>query len=121
MGATGSALVRLLLTAAVLGVPTFLMGGTLPAAVRSIETAEDGPRRAEPGREGGIAQEGTRRRARGREDADPDRHCLEADLAIAHGAEDRAQARQGRAGKGLPQSVHAEIPSARTPAGLARI
>jgi spermidine synthase len=45
MGATGSTLVRLLLTAAVLGVPTFLMGGTLPAAVRSIETAEDGPRR----------------------------------------------------------------------------
>ena len=45
MGATGSTLVRLALTAIVLGVPTLLMGGTLPAAVRSIETAEDGHRR----------------------------------------------------------------------------
>ncbi len=41
-GATG---LRLVLAAVVLGVPTVLMGGTLPAAVRSVESAEDRERR----------------------------------------------------------------------------
>ncbi len=36
--------VRLVLSAVVLGLPTFLMGGTLPAATRSIETDEDSGR-----------------------------------------------------------------------------
>jgi spermidine synthase len=36
---------RLLLTAVVLGVPTFLMGGTLPAAARGVTTADDLSRR----------------------------------------------------------------------------
>ena len=37
---------RLLLAVAVMGVPTFLMGGTLPAAVRSITAVGDVRRRA---------------------------------------------------------------------------
>ena len=41
LGLDGATVVRLLLAAAVMGVPTFLMGGTLPAAVRSITTAGD--------------------------------------------------------------------------------
>jgi hypothetical protein len=45
LGSVGGTATRLVLTAAVLGVPTFLMGGTLPAAVRGIETADDNPRR----------------------------------------------------------------------------
>ncbi len=36
---------RLLLAALVLAVPTFLMGGTLPAAARAVESAEDAGRR----------------------------------------------------------------------------
>ena len=38
--------VRLLLSALVLGVPTFLMGGTLPAVVRAVESAADVHRRS---------------------------------------------------------------------------
>jgi hypothetical protein len=38
VSATG---LRLLLSALVLGVPTFLMGGTLPAAARAVETDAD--------------------------------------------------------------------------------
>ena len=37
--------VRIVLTVLVLGVPTFLMGGTLPAAARAVETAGDRGRR----------------------------------------------------------------------------
>ena len=40
----GTAL-RLLLSAAILGPPTFLMGGTMPAAIRAAEDAEDRGRR----------------------------------------------------------------------------
>ena len=36
---------RLALAAVVLGVPTFLMGGTLPAAVRAVEVEDDAARR----------------------------------------------------------------------------
>ncbi len=36
LGGPGSTLVRLLLSALALGVPTFLMGGTLPVAVRAV-------------------------------------------------------------------------------------
>ena len=45
MGLAGSTVARLMLAAIVLGVPTFLMGGTLPAAVRAIEQASDDGRR----------------------------------------------------------------------------
>ncbi len=45
LGAGGSAVVRLLLALLVLGAPTFLMGGTLPAAVRAVERAHDRARR----------------------------------------------------------------------------
>ena len=45
LGLYGATIARLLLAAAVMGVPTFLMGGTLPAAVRSITTAGDARRR----------------------------------------------------------------------------
>ena len=41
LGATGATVVRLVLSALVLGVPTFAMGGTLPAAARAIESADD--------------------------------------------------------------------------------
>ncbi len=38
--------VRLLLSAAVIGLPTFLMGGTLPAVIRAVSLAEDPGRRS---------------------------------------------------------------------------
>ena len=41
----GGSLVRLVLSALVLGVPTFLMGGTLPALARAVEQASDTGRR----------------------------------------------------------------------------
>ncbi len=37
--------IRLLLATIVLGIPTFMMGGTLPAAARAVETSEDPARR----------------------------------------------------------------------------
>ncbi|MET0592827.1 MAG: fused MFS/spermidine synthase [Polyangiaceae bacterium] len=43
-GAAGGSALRIVLTLIVLGGPTFVMGGTLPAAARGIETADD-PRR----------------------------------------------------------------------------
>ena len=45
LGIAGGTAVRLLLSALVLAVPTVLMGGTLPAATRAIETDEDSARR----------------------------------------------------------------------------
>ncbi len=45
LGLTGGTAVRLLLSTLVLGVPTFLMGGTLPAVVRAVESAADVRRR----------------------------------------------------------------------------
>ena len=45
LGLAGGSLVRLLLTALVLGIPTFLMGGTLPALARAVEQASDTGRR----------------------------------------------------------------------------
>jgi spermidine synthase len=41
LGLTGATIVRLLLSAMVLGGPTFLMGGTLPAAARAVTTGND--------------------------------------------------------------------------------
>lgn len=41
----GGSLIRLALSALVLGVPTFLMGGTLPALARAVEQASDRGRR----------------------------------------------------------------------------
>src|SRR6201986_4071893 len=38
-------IVRLLLSTLILGVPTLLMGGTLPAAARAVETSDDDGRR----------------------------------------------------------------------------
>ena len=46
LGLTGATFVRLLLATIVIGPATFLMGGTLPAAARSIESADDAGRRA---------------------------------------------------------------------------
>ncbi len=47
LGSFGGTLARLLLATLVLGVPTFLMGGTLPAVARAIESSHDvGRRRA---------------------------------------------------------------------------
>lgn len=46
LGVAGATLVRLLLTVVVLGPATFLMGGTLPAAARAVERADDGARRS---------------------------------------------------------------------------
>ncbi|HEV8630138.1 MAG TPA: fused MFS/spermidine synthase [Thermoanaerobaculia bacterium] len=46
LGTMGSAAVRLALTALVLGVPTFLMGGTLPAVGRAVTAAVDPGRRS---------------------------------------------------------------------------
>jgi spermidine synthase len=46
LGAVLSTVVRLLLAALVLLVPTLLMGGTLPAAAREVESAGDARRRA---------------------------------------------------------------------------
>ena len=45
LGLVGGTLVRLLLSAVVLSVPTVLMGGTLPAATRAVETDKDARRR----------------------------------------------------------------------------
>jgi spermidine synthase len=45
LGTAGATLVRLLLSLIVLGIPTVLMGGTLPAAARAVETSEDQGRR----------------------------------------------------------------------------
>jgi predicted membrane-bound spermidine synthase len=44
IGHFGATLCRLLLATLVLGLPTFLMGGTLPAAGRAVETADDARR-----------------------------------------------------------------------------
>src|SRR5258708_19198398 len=46
LGLAGGTLARLLLSAVVLSVPTALMGGTLPAATRAVETDEDTRRRS---------------------------------------------------------------------------
>ncbi|HYN20946.1 MAG TPA: fused MFS/spermidine synthase, partial [Thermoanaerobaculia bacterium] len=46
LGLFGGTLARLLFSAAVLAVPTVLMGGTLPAAARAVATDEDAPRRS---------------------------------------------------------------------------
>ncbi|HEX6159364.1 MAG TPA: fused MFS/spermidine synthase, partial [Thermoanaerobaculia bacterium] len=46
MGIGGATIVRLVLATLVLAVPTVLMGGTLPAAARAIETSDDSGRRA---------------------------------------------------------------------------
>src|SRR4029077_12543389 len=45
LGMAGGAVVRLLLSVIVLAVPTVLMGGTLPAATRAVETEDDQGRR----------------------------------------------------------------------------
>lgn len=45
LGLAGGSLVRLVLSALVLGIPTFLMGGTLPALARAVEQASDTGRR----------------------------------------------------------------------------
>jgi predicted membrane-bound spermidine synthase len=46
LGAAGGAAVRLVLSAIVLGFPTFLMGGTLPAVSRAVERSGDAGRRS---------------------------------------------------------------------------
>jgi spermidine synthase len=46
LGVNGATFVRLLLAVVVMGIPTFLMGGTLPAAVRSVTAEGDTRRRA---------------------------------------------------------------------------
>ncbi len=46
LGLAGATAIRLALAAAVMAVPTFLMGGTLPAAVRSVTRATDDHRLA---------------------------------------------------------------------------
>ncbi|HWM94734.1 MAG TPA: fused MFS/spermidine synthase [Thermoanaerobaculia bacterium] len=45
LGMAGGTVVRLVLSALVLGIPTFLMGGTLPALARAVEQASDSGRR----------------------------------------------------------------------------
>ncbi|HYO78233.1 MAG TPA: fused MFS/spermidine synthase, partial [Thermoanaerobaculia bacterium] len=45
LGLAGASIVRLLLSLLVLGIPTFLMGGTLPAAARAIQNDDDSGRR----------------------------------------------------------------------------
>ena len=45
LGIGGATIVRLLLALIVLGIPTVLMGGTLPAASRALETSDDAGRR----------------------------------------------------------------------------
>jgi spermidine synthase len=45
LGMSTAVIVRLALSCIVLGIPTFLMGGTLPAAGRAVETAQDANRR----------------------------------------------------------------------------
>jgi spermidine synthase len=46
MGMPGGTIARLILTAIILGTPTFLMGGTLPAAARAAVAPDDTQRRA---------------------------------------------------------------------------
>lgn len=46
MGTLGATIARLLIAAIVLGLPTVLMGGTLPAAVRAVTAETDGSRRS---------------------------------------------------------------------------
>jgi spermidine synthase len=46
MGLLFGTIVRLVLVALILGIPTFLMGGTLPAAARAVVTADDAQRRS---------------------------------------------------------------------------
>src|SRR6476659_1716070 len=46
LGMTWGTIVRLVLAAAILGLPTFLMGGTLPAAVRAVVAPNDTARRS---------------------------------------------------------------------------
>ncbi|MEO8033103.1 MAG: fused MFS/spermidine synthase, partial [Acidobacteriota bacterium] len=45
LGVAGATVVRLVLSMLVLGAPTILMGGTLPAAARAVETSDDRGRR----------------------------------------------------------------------------
>ncbi|HEY8073316.1 MAG TPA: fused MFS/spermidine synthase [Labilithrix sp.] len=45
LGTSGATLLRLVLSVVILGVPTFLMGGTLPAAARAVEREGDPERR----------------------------------------------------------------------------
>jgi spermidine synthase len=45
LGLAGASAVRLILSLLVLGIPTFLMGGTLPAAARAIQGEDDSGRR----------------------------------------------------------------------------
>jgi spermidine synthase len=45
LGLGGASVVRLILSTLVLGLPTVLMGGTLPAAARAVETNDDAGRR----------------------------------------------------------------------------
>src|ERR1700736_3973955 len=45
LGLFFATIVRLILAAAVLAAPTFLMGGTLPAVARAVESADDSGRR----------------------------------------------------------------------------
>jgi spermidine synthase len=45
LGLGGASVVRLILSTLVLGLPTLLMGGTLPAAARAVETNDDAGRR----------------------------------------------------------------------------
>lgn len=45
MGLTLATIVRLILSTLVLAIPTLLMGGTLPAAARAVETSDDSGRR----------------------------------------------------------------------------
>lgn len=45
LGAVGGTLIRLALSSLVLAVPTILMGGTLPAAARAVESNDDAGRR----------------------------------------------------------------------------
>jgi spermidine synthase len=45
LGPAGATVVRLVLALLVLGIPTFLMGGTLPAAARAVESRSDVARR----------------------------------------------------------------------------
>lgn len=46
LGLLGASVARLLFASLVLAVPTFLMGGTLPAAARAVETEDDAGRRS---------------------------------------------------------------------------
>jgi spermidine synthase len=45
LGSTGATVVRLLLSLLVIGIPTFAMGGTLPAAAQAAESGDDRGRR----------------------------------------------------------------------------